>query len=492
MIDRLKDLSDQPRTFWIGALVITALRIVTLIVSPAELGPDEAQYWFWAQTPDFGYFSKPPLIAWAIAATTALFGDAPAAARLSAPLFHFGAAAFLYFAAQRLFDQRAAVWTGLSWLTLPGVILSSFVIATDAPLLFFWSAGLFMLARIITADRAPGTDFLLLGAAVGLGMMAKYAMIYFPAAMIVAMASPPFRAKLLRPPLALVGLVALALFAPNIVWNSQHDFQTLSHTAANANWSRELFRPLSLVRFAGEQFAVFGPILFGAFIVSAATALRRVRRAAADPNAFLIAFALTPLLIVAGQAFLSRAHANWGAAAFPAALLFTIGALLAHRRERWVFASLGLHGLLFALFTAAMIFATAVAAGPFGAAMKSVRGWERVTADIMAQADGYDAVVIDDRYLIAEMVYYQRDADIPIAALDPNGSVDNHYEAFTPFDPARMKRVLFVTLRDDAAHADYRFSDIRRIGVVDAGIGGRKPRSYALYEISGYFGPGAP
>ena len=32
----------------------------------AELYPDEAQYWLWSRTLDFGYFSKPPMVAWTI------------------------------------------------------------------------------------------------------------------------------------------------------------------------------------------------------------------------------------------------------------------------------------------------------------------------------------------------------------------------------------------------------------------------------------------
>ncbi|MCH1426591.1 MAG: hypothetical protein L7W42_05470, partial [Alphaproteobacteria bacterium] len=51
-----------------AAVVITLLRSVALFVTPLDLGVDEAQYWLWSQTPDFGYFTKPPLIAWIIAA----------------------------------------------------------------------------------------------------------------------------------------------------------------------------------------------------------------------------------------------------------------------------------------------------------------------------------------------------------------------------------------------------------------------------------------
>src|SRR5881392_138561 len=67
----------------VGAL--TVARLVLIAVHPAGLYPDEAQYWFWAQTPALGYYSKPPLIAWVIALTTGLFGESEFAIRLSAP-----------------------------------------------------------------------------------------------------------------------------------------------------------------------------------------------------------------------------------------------------------------------------------------------------------------------------------------------------------------------------------------------------------------------
>ena len=55
----------------------------------AELFFDEAQYWAWGQEPAFGYYTKPPLIAWIIGATTSLCGDTPFCVRLPSPLMHF-------------------------------------------------------------------------------------------------------------------------------------------------------------------------------------------------------------------------------------------------------------------------------------------------------------------------------------------------------------------------------------------------------------------
>lgn len=472
---------ETAKIFWIAAAAITALRIVTLIGTPLEIGPDEAQYWFWSRDIDFGYFSKPPLIAWAISLTTSIFGNGDWAVRMPAPFFHLGAASFLFHAARRLYGERAAFWSGASWLLMPGVALSSFIIATDAPLLFFWSAALFFLVRIIDRERLELFDFAGLGAAIGLGMMSKYAMIYFPIALLAMMAVPALRRAIFRPPLFATALIAAAIVLPNILWNAANDFQTLSHTAANANWSASLFKPLNLLGFLAGQFGVFGIVPFAALIYLCA----RLRRP--DPRqAMLAILALTPLVIVAGQAFLSRAHANWAAAAYPAATLLVVGYLLERNLAVWLKASAALHLMLFAAFTAAVMQPGLIDALGLARAAKDLRGWEAQTDAIMAYAPGYDAVVIDDRYLMGEMLYHQRQSPAAFAALSPNPGVDNHYEAFLPFDPARMKHVLFVTLRDDPAHVEYRFHQVKRLGAVEAEPGG-VTRRYTLYELSDYF-----
>ncbi|MEO1135132.1 MAG: glycosyltransferase family 39 protein [Pseudomonadota bacterium] len=486
------DATVEPRTpywrnFWIIASGLIVMRIATLIATPLGIGPDEAQYWFWSRDIAFGYFSKPPMIAWAIALTTAFFGSADWAVRLSAPLFHVGAAAFLFLCARRLFDARTGFWVGVSWLLMPGVVLSSFVMATDAPLLFFWCGALYFLVRIWFDEETSIINFAALGAMIGLGLMSKYAMIYFPIALVAMLFVSAQRELLLRPALLITGLVTAAIFAPNVFWNSQHDFHTLSHTAANAHWGAGLFKPVSLVEFLGGQFAVFGLIAFTALVLF----LWRAPKHIGDRRfIFLLVFAMTPLLIVAGQAFLSRAHANWAAAAYPAATLLVVGFLLAHEKMLLVKANAAFHAFLFGVFTLGVISPVMIDRVGLSSAAMDLRGWKTQTDEIMHFAADYDAVLIDDRYLMGEMLYHQRDADPPLMAIDPNASIDNHYEAFLAFDPKNAKRVLFVTTRNDASHVDYRFREIKHLGSVSASPEGDE-RTYTLFAISDYFGPDA-
>src|SRR3990172_5724440 len=69
-------------------IAITALRIVALAANGTDLFVDQAQYWAWSRDLAFGYYSKPPLIAWIISGSTAVCGDGEFCVRLPSPLIH--------------------------------------------------------------------------------------------------------------------------------------------------------------------------------------------------------------------------------------------------------------------------------------------------------------------------------------------------------------------------------------------------------------------
>src|SRR5580692_5670087 len=174
---------EIPRPMPYGAMAmyvvsaITAARIIWLVFQTAGLYPDEAQYWFWSRHLALGYYSKPPLVAWLIALTTELFGNGEFAVRLSAPLLHAVAAGFVFAIAARLYSRRVGYWSAIAYATLPGVSLSAFLISTDAVLLPCWAAALYGFIRAREAGdwRWWGAT----GVALGLGLLAKYAMAYW-------------------------------------------------------------------------------------------------------------------------------------------------------------------------------------------------------------------------------------------------------------------------------------------------------------------------
>src|SRR6201989_3004579 len=84
-------------------LALTLTRLVAIFRTPLELYPDEAQYWLWSRTLAFGYYSKPPMVAWAIRAATAIGGDGEPWVRLAAPIFQAGATLAVFAIGRRLY-----------------------------------------------------------------------------------------------------------------------------------------------------------------------------------------------------------------------------------------------------------------------------------------------------------------------------------------------------------------------------------------------------
>jgi 4-amino-4-deoxy-L-arabinose transferase-like glycosyltransferase len=145
---------DRRYDRWAVALIggLLLFRVFVVLLNPAGLHGDEAQYWAWAQDPAFGYYSKPPLIAWVIWTTTALFGDAEWAVRLASPFLHSMTAVLTYLTATRLYGAKTGFFASALYVLMPGVALSASIISTDAALLVF--VALFIHAWVRLRERA--------------------------------------------------------------------------------------------------------------------------------------------------------------------------------------------------------------------------------------------------------------------------------------------------------------------------------------------------
>ena len=243
-----------------------ALRMTLVMVSPLELYADEAQYWRWGERLKWGYYSKPPMIAWMIHASSGLFGDSEWAIRLFAPVFHAIASIVLFLLSRRMFGSLAGLFTVVTYLLMPGVTLSSGVISTDGVLFPFWSLALYLFWRLREADLG-WFGCVLLGAAIGAGFLSKYAMLYFAIGVaLTSIVDAPTRKAVLSARGAVAMGVAMAVFAPHLVWNAANDFQTVGHTVDNANLGGDLFNLDHFPQFLGDQMGVFGPVCFIALI----------------------------------------------------------------------------------------------------------------------------------------------------------------------------------------------------------------------------------
>ena len=179
-----------------GLAALLCVRLAALYWNATDLFFDEAQYWAWSEQPAFGYFSKPPLVAWLIRAATEACGPGEACVRLPSPFLHTLTALAVFFLGRRLYDARVGALSALAFATLPGVSLSAGLISTDVPLLTCWAIALVGFAALFQTDRL--WPALVLGLAFGIGLNAKYAMAWFVMCAAVYLLLTPERRGVLR------------------------------------------------------------------------------------------------------------------------------------------------------------------------------------------------------------------------------------------------------------------------------------------------------
>ena len=474
----------------VGLALLLAARLVGLGFNATDLFFDEAQYWSWSREAAFGYYSKPPLIAWIIGLATAVCGDSTACIRAPAPLLHTATAVVVYLIGKRLHGARVGLWSALAFATLPGVSLSSGIISTDVPLLACWAVALWALVAL-QDDDSGWTPAIVLGLALGLGLNAKYAMVFFLACLAVYLIVTPPARRLLADGRLYVALgIGGLLIAPNLIWNLGNGFATFAHTADNARLGGTLVNVGKGMEFVAAQFAVFGPILFAALIVTVA---RAWREGLPGPDRLLLSFTLPVLLLIIGQAFLSRAHANWAAVSYVAGVVLVTATFVRLGSERWLKGSLGLHTLLALGLIVATSFAGRFALPGVGDPFQRTLGWRALAQETRLQLETarrsgqpFQALMADDRSVTAELLYYLRDDPTPIVAWREGGRPRDHYEMTRPFrDPTRTP-VLLVSVRRDAEAITRRFTTVTPLGERQTPAGLGEPRRVRLFSLSGY------
>jgi 4-amino-4-deoxy-L-arabinose transferase-like glycosyltransferase len=434
---------------------LSLARLVALFRSPLELYPDEAQYWLWSRTLAFGYWSKPPMVAWAIRGVTELAGDAEPWVRLPAVIFQAGAMLAVFALGRRLYNSRVGLAAAALYALAPGVQLSAAVIATDAPLLCFLGATLLAYAHLQGAD---GRRRLWLaagfGAALGLAFLSKYAALYGAIGVGLHLALSRDARRSWSPAAAALALGVFALvIAPNVAWNATHGFATVQHTAADADWrASNLFNARALASFLIAQFAVFGPIPLGALIAGGVLFIRRRRIEPAD--LLLACFIVPPIIIVAVQAFVSRANANWSGASYLAGAVLVAAWLMRWRARRWLTAAI-ITQALFALAFFAIVISPGLADRLNASnSLKRARGWQETAQAVVRRArveapGGLSAIAVNNRFLFYGLAYYAR--AYLAEPLSPQLTVwvrgtkpGNQAEASHPLTPAQGQRVLAV------------------------------------------------
>jgi len=483
-------------------LGVTLVRLFVLRWSPLQLYPDEAQYWVWSRSLDFGYLSKPPMIAWIIWLTTHAFGDAEPFVRVSSPLLHAAAGLFVYGAGRKLYDA----WTGLLSLALyqltVAVQLGAFVVSTDTALCAFLAAALWLYAELQTAEgRARSLVAGGFGLSLGLAFLAKYAALYAVIGVALHHAVSREARRVWTWPAATLAVLGFAVTGGlNLAWNAAHGFATLSYTSQQAAWdTRRHFDLLQLGSFIGAQFGVFGPAPF-AILVGGGAALAWRRRLSMS-DGLLLAWTLPPLLIVAGEAFISRANANWAVGAYVPGSVLVAAWLRRWRAAGWTAAILaGQAAIALALVIGLAAPSVADRTGASNV-LKRLRGWREATdlivqrAELESLAGPLSSVAVDGRDLFNEAAYYGRGyfgraGAPPLRIWRLAAAPGNEAELAAPLTVATGRRVLAASLGDGGHSAMMKsFARSGDLEINTIGLDRRHSRRIDTFVAEGYAPP---
>jgi hypothetical protein len=217
---------DTPRQAWVLLLALiaamTALRLGVAAILPVT--QDEAYYFDWARSLAWGYFDHPPGVALLGIGTWLAPGSALAA---RAGTLIAGALTLLVLA--RFFrncgltaPRDLVLALILVFATIPG-FAGGVITTPDTVLGLAWALALHESERALAGRRRR---WLTAGAAIGLGLLGKYTMVLIGPVLLLAIIFSDPRALRTRWPY-LGGLVALLVFAPNILWNQQNEWLTM-------------------------------------------------------------------------------------------------------------------------------------------------------------------------------------------------------------------------------------------------------------------------
>jgi dolichol-phosphate mannosyltransferase len=479
--------SAQDRTasqsFAIGIIVYSVV-LRLLYAGSVELLPEETYYWNYAQHLDIGYLDHPPMVAWLIRLGTMLFGQTEFGVRAGALCCGAITSVYVYRLARNLFGEAVALAAlGLAQ-TLPFFFLSGFLMTPDAPLTAAWAASLYYLERALIAQH-PGSWWRA-GICLGLGMISKYSIaLLAPVTLAFLLWDSRSRRwwRLFEPYWA--ALLALAVFAPVIVWNAQHDWASFAFQTSRRLAEAPQF---ALHKLIAAALVLITPT--GVVAVIAAL-LRPAGGVDADPQAtrrrlFMNLAILIPLSVFVAFSLRHEVKLDWTGAMWTAALpalgcsMIAAGVnargLGARIRSAWVptlmtmllIYGAGLHYLVLGLPGAG-----------YGKHIELVPvGWQDLTRHVLNAADDYrketgtDALIVGmDRYAIASEVafYGRRQLHTGVATMNSYlfDGMSLMYGRWTPPESQEHRDLLLVAFSVGELQGAEIESHVKRLGPIE-------------------------
>ncbi len=318
--------------------ILLLLLLRAIMAAQLPLSADEAYYWLWSKHLATGYFDHPPMIAWLIFAGTWLFGDTPWGVRFSGVVLSLPATWFVWRAAGLLLrdNNRAALAALFFNLTL--MVSACLLAATpDMPSVVTSTAFIYFLARV--QAQSDGKAWLGVGVAAGLGLLAKFSALFLGAGALGWLVVDRNARKWLLSPWPYMGAVlALAIWSPNLLWQSQHHWQTFIFQFGRLGGGHFTLRFLG--EFLAAQLGLASPLIFALMAIGLWRATRLVdgrsdfRQRDGNDLLMLAMLAWVGLGYFFEHSLHDRVQGNWPCFLYPALAILAADAFAAVGRWR--------------------------------------------------------------------------------------------------------------------------------------------------------------
>ena len=224
---------QRSRVAWPGVVAIAVGVLVVLMACAARYGyyRDELYFRMLSAHPAFGYVDQPPLTPMLAGLATHLFGDTAVGIRVPAALCAAAAVILTAMITAELGGSvRAQLIAALGAAGSCYVLLVGHTLLTSSVDLVAWEVvALFVLRALL---RDAGRWWIFAGMAVGFALYNKYLVLLLCAGLLIGLAVVGPRRVLVSRWLLAAVAIALAIGAPNIVYQATHGWPQLSMAAA--------------------------------------------------------------------------------------------------------------------------------------------------------------------------------------------------------------------------------------------------------------------
>lgn len=481
-----------------GLLLLLLVRIAYLIAFPLDLVPDEAYYWDWSRQLDWSYYSKPPLIAWLIGASTVVGGHSEIAIRWPAAALGTIGLWGVYELGRRLYGHATGVWAMMIVAVSPGTTVLCLLMTVDAPFLTAWTLTIYCLWRMLENETADARWLAPSILATGAALLTKQtAIVVFPLTTLFLVLSRPDRAMLKSPVLWLWFAGSASCLLPAMIWNYHHGWITVAHTRDHLNLQTlPLMRHVTLfLEFALSQFGVLSPFICTWVVIVMATLLMRLKGLERRER-FLVCFGGLPMLPVIVLSLFQRVQPNW-----PVALHLTCviamaawcqGALSISPSwdawRRWVPVAIGL-GVAMSVIAAVVPFVvpSSSLAGTHLDPTGRLRGWRELGREVARRMDSVPnserllVIAATSRGPVSELAFY-----LPgrprVYRWNPGDVVDSQHDVWGGPIASRGSDALIISETDSLpSRLQNAFARLVELDPVTISLGPNKVRSFHLW-----------